>query len=276
MSTCTTCSAEFGPKFGRLVCAKCQKPFCAGHLVPSENASFHSKLMSTLHNGHGLCLECILQIWGKTDEDLKPPKGIVGRTKNNLNSAWSSLGSVVSRTPNRKQLVKIYDSTFESLNSSRAFAVFRHQKEITQDFIIKDLTTFARLYAVSQGRTTEKNFNLTDIYHLIDWLRSHPRIPNWAHGVTWSRLESSPAYFSQLSDVWHVAQTAILLSNPASATTYLVYHVGDRAMDQQIGKGLLSVGYDVAKDKLGLNINPKKALLCYLAGLFIIQLLQKR
>lgn len=242
----------------------------------SENASFHSKLMSTFSGGQGLCLDCILQVWGKTDEDLKEPKGILGRAKKNLGVARDSLSTIVLRNPNRNQLVKLYDSTFESLNYSRALAVFRHQADLSKDFIIKDLTAFARVYAVSQGRSTEKSFNLKDIYQLVDWMRSHPKIPEWAQGVTWGVIESSPAYFSHISDIWHVAQTAIALSNPATATASLAYHVSDRVFDQTIGKGLFSASYGSVKDKLGLNVNVKTALLSYFGGQFVLQLLKRR
>jgi hypothetical protein len=232
--------------------------------------------MSTFSGGQGLCLDCILQVWGKTNEDLAEPTGIVGRTKNNLGAAWTSLTTFIARTPDRTSLVKLHDSTFVSLNSSRALAIFRNQTNISQDFIIKDLTVFARVYAVSQGRSTEKNFNLTDIYHLVDWMRSHPIIPDWAHGVTWATIESSPAYLSHLSDIWHIAQTAIALSNPATAAVEVAYHLSDRALDQTTGKGIFSAGYEVAKDTLGLNVNFKAALLSYFGGQVVLQLLQRR
>lgn len=276
MTMCSTCSAKFGAKFKKYTCARCQKPFCAGHLVLSDNASFHSEIMSTFSGGHGLCLDCILEVWGKTNEDLQHPKGILGRTKAQISSGWKSLTSFISRSPNRTELIKLNDNTFEKLNAARSLAVLRHQADISQDQIIADLTLFARVYAVSQGRSTEKSFALTDIYHLVEWLRDHPSIPTWAHGVTWSLIESSPAYLDYLSDIWHLAQTAVALSNPAGAAVSVAYHVGDRTLDQTTGKSLFSTGYGTLKDKLGLNVNVKAALISYFGGQFVMQLLKKR
>jgi hypothetical protein len=131
---------------------------------------------------------------------------------------------------------------------------------------------FARVYAVAQGRSTERSIALSDVYHLVDWARSHPRIPSWAHQVQWSAIESSPSYMAFASDVWHVAQAAMALGSPAT----LAYHVADRLVDQVGGKGLAAGAYDLFKDKLGLNINVKDALLSYFAGLVILQLLRRR
>lgn len=272
MPTCKTCAAEFGAKFKRLLCSKCQGVFCAGHLLPSKSVAFHSKVVGKFASGQGVCLSCLLDIWGKTDEEVRDPRGILGRAAQRTKRLWGFVRGFSSRTPNRAEMVRFSDGAFEALNSSRALAVFRHQKDVSQAAIIQDLTVFARVYAVSQGRATEKSFSLADVYHLVDWMRSHPKIPGWAHGVNWSTIESSPAYFSYLSDIWHVTQTAISLSNPVSAG----YHVLDRVLDQTTGKGVFSTGYYAVKDKLGLNVNLKAALLSYLCGQFIIQGLKRR
>lgn len=276
MISCNICAAQFGPKFTLLVCSKCQLSFCTGHLILSQYAVFHSSITAQLREGHGLCVSCVLSIWGKTDEDLTPAKGILGRSKKGMTAAWDKTTSLLSREPLRVNLVKISEDSFSEFNTARAFAIFRNQAEVTQEFIVAELTEYARLFAVSQGRLTEKGFSLTDIYYLVDWLRTHPNLPNWSHGISWSLIESSPTYLSYVSDVWHVAQSAIALSNPATASATLAYHLGDRALDQKTGKGLFATGYETVKDKLGLNINPKKAILCYLAGLFVLQLLKRR
>lgn len=232
--------------------------------------------MTQLREGHGLCVSCILSIWKKTDSDLAPPQGIVGRSKKGLTTAWEKTTSLFSREPLNTDLVRLSEDTFATLNAARAFAIFRHQRDVTQEFIISELTEFARLYAVSQGRSTEKGFSLSDIYHLVDWLKTHPNLPDWSHGITWGLIEGSPSYLSYVWDVWHVAQSAIAMSNPATASATLAYHLGDRALDQKTGKGIFETGYETVKDQFGLNINPKKAILYYLAGLFVLQLLKRR
>jgi ABC-type enterochelin transport system ATPase subunit len=141
--------------------------------------------MSTFSGGHGLCLDCILEVWGITNENLQQPKGILGRTKAIISNSWKSLASLISSSSSRTDLIKLSDTSFEELNNARSLAVLRHQADISQDELIVDLTQFARVYAVSQGRTSEKNFALTDVYHLVDWMRTHPILPTWAHGVTW-------------------------------------------------------------------------------------------
>lgn len=272
MSQCKTCTAEFGVKFNRYVCARCQNGFCAGHLILSEYLTIRSDLMSTLKSGHGLCLECILEIWGKTDSDLEAPQGILGRLKKTCIVSWDSTTSIISNKPSKTDLIKLSDDAFESLNTARSLSILRHQKDDTEIDIIKDLRLFARIYSVSQGRTAEKNFALTDIYHIVDWMRSHPNIPNWAHGITWSTIESSPSYLDHISDVWHIVQVAITYSNPIS----VAYHATDRAINQATGKTLFSASYASVKDKLGLNINIKLALTSYFGGQLIIELLKKR
>lgn len=274
MTKCAACDAKFGPKFDQLACSKCQGSFCAAHLIPSQYISVHSLLTSQFGPGHGLCLDCILAIWGKEDADLKEPKGILGRAKENIKVAGEVLAS--AWRPGRSGLMKFSEKGFEALNEARAFAVFRHQKDIDQEFLIKDLTKFARVYAVANGRNSERNFNLKDIYHLVDWLRTHPRLPKWAQTVTWDLIESSPNCLSHLSDVWHVAQAAIAVATPGAALVGAGYHVADRAVDQYAGKGLAAFVYEKVKDSLGLNVNLKAALIYYFAGLFIIQLLAPR
>jgi hypothetical protein len=151
-------------------------------------------------------------------------------------------------------------------------AIFRHQKDVGYDFIIQELTTFARLYSISQGRKNEKDFCLRDVYRLVDWLRSHPTLPGWAHGVSWNTIESTPEGIPYFMDIWHVVGAAVALTNPATGLPWAAYHLGDRVIDQGTGSGIFMSLYNQLRDKLGLNINPQKALVSYLAGLFILQL----
>lgn len=277
MAACSACHAQFGPKFREYICSRCQSGFCAGHLIAIEHAKLHSKLMPALSGGQGLCLQCILDVWNKTDSDLAAsrPQGIAGRTRKNLSGAWSAIAGWLSSEPKRTSLIRLDDAAFESINSARALAVLRHQKDVTREDVIADLTQFARVYAVSQGRDTERSFALEDVYRLVDWMRSHPKFPSWAHGVTWSIIESSPSYMAHVMDIWHVAKTAIAFSNPVTAAATVVYQVGDRAVDQVKGKGIALTAYDAVKDKVGLNVNMKMAVFSFLGGLFVMQLLKR-
>jgi hypothetical protein len=63
-----------------------------------------------------------------------------------------------------------------------------------------------------------------------------------------------------------------LLAHPISAA----YHVGDRVVEQATGRSIFNNFYDKTKDKLGLNINPKMAIISYLSGLFILQLFKEQ
>ena len=272
MSSCATCGAAFGTKFSKFVCSGCGNEYCSAHLLESKHLQIDPAVQSQLSKGDGLCYECIFILWGKTDSDLQSPTGIAGRWRKGFLTLWEKTRSTLSKRPKKTDLVKINKNSFEGMNSNLAFAVFRHQKNIGYDFIIQDLTTFARLYSVSVGRKNEKDFCLKDVYRLIDWLRSHPTLPDWAHGVSWDTIESSPDGMSYVMDIWHVVGAAISLSNPATGLPWAAYHVSDRVVDQAAGGGIFLTMYDKLKDKLGLNINPKKALVSYLAGRFILQL----
>lgn len=275
MPTCVTCEAEFGIKFSKLICSKCRQEFCSAHLIEAKHLEISPSLQSSIQQGDGLCYQCIFLVWGKTDEQITSPNGIIGRVTSALIALWEKTKSAFSNEPQKTDLVKILTNSFDDINANRSLAIFRHQKNIEYDFIIQDLTAFSRLFAVSQGRKNEKDFCLNDVYRLIDWVRSHPILPNWAHGISWNTIESSPDGLAYIMDVWHVVGAAMTLANPATGLAWAAYHLGDRAVDQGTGRGIFSNVYDKLKSKLGLNINPSKALVAYLAGLFIIQLLNE-
>lgn len=277
MSSCTTCAAQFGVKFSRYQCLQCQKGHCVGHIIPSDQMKISPAVMQSVSGGgHGFCFDCILAIWGKDDEKIAAPVGILGRAKSSATRLWSQAKETIARQPGKLEALVVTDTCFEELNSARALAIFRNQTELEPERMEEDLKKFARIYAVSQGRTTERSISLLDVYQVMDWLRAHPLIPGFAHGLQWSTLESSPHHLALLTDAWRVAQSAIILSSPVPAAAALAYNVADRALDQMTGKSLASFGYASLKDKLGLNVNVKQALIYYFAGQFILQLLKRR
>lgn len=270
---CSACGATFGIKFEQYACCMCGSSFCSGDFLLSEWITVHHSLSAQFKSGHGVCLGCVLEVWERTDAHLSPPRGVLGRLLKRSREAWKGLrGVVLGRGMNQRPIEITNEDSFEKLNTAKALAVLRHQKDLTLEKLAKDLVLFARIYAISQKRENERSVALTDIYHLVDWIRAHPVIPDWAHGVQWSSIESTPGYLDYVSDVWHIAQAAISWSNPAT----VAYHVADRALDQVAGRGLGGTAYQMVKDRLGLNINVKAALLSYLAGLVILQLLMNR
>lgn len=272
MSECSTCNAKFGAKFTEYVCSVCNAKYCSAHLIEAKDIALDSSIQTEISLKDGLCHHCIFKLWGKADADLSAPKGILGRLSSSAKSLWDKLKSAFIDTQNKTGLVKISEGAFEKMNSNIALAVFRHQKDIELDSIVKELTTFARLYSVSHGRKNEKDFSLKDIYRLVEWLKTHPTLPGWSHDVTWNLIESGPSGISYLTDIWHVVGTAVSLSNPISAA----YHVSDRVVDQFSGRSIFENFYDKAKNTLGLNVNPKMAIVSYLSGLFILQLFKEQ
>jgi hypothetical protein len=272
MSACTTCNAQFGAKFTQYVCSICDRNFCSAHLIEAKDIVLDSSIQAEIVLKDGLCHHCIFKLWGKADDDLCAPKGIWGRLCVSMKVLWGKSKSLFSAAAEKTALVKISEGAFEKMNSNIALAVFRHQKDIGLDFIVRELTNFARLYSVSHGRKNEKDFSLKDVYRLVDWLKTHPTLPGWSHDITWDLLESGPSGISYLTDIWHVVGTAVSLSNPISAA----YHVGDRVIEQTTGRGIFENLYINTKDKLGLNVNPKMAIVSYLSGLFILQLFKEQ
>ena len=269
---CSTCSAEFGIKFDKLVCSCCENVFCTGHFVKAKYLKIDKSIQSELPLADGLCYQCIFQVLGKADSVSASSKGVIGRITNILDSLWKKTKSTFSNALQKTDLIKISADSFEDINSSRSWSIFRHQQDVGYDFIIKDMTAFARLISINQGRKNEKDFSLNDIYRLIDWLKSHPNLPNWTHHLTWNSIESTPDGLAYFMDVWHVIGAVVCLSNPATGYPLAAYHLGDRLVDQGTGKGIFELMYSKIKWELGLNINTHKALVSYLAGLFILQL----
>lgn len=272
MTECATCNAKFGVKFTEYICSVCNSKFCSAHFIEAKDLELDSSIQSSITLNEGLCHHCIFKIWGKSDEDLRAPKGIWGRLSTSAKSLWDKSSSIFSDAPKKTELVKISGAAFEKANSNISLAILRHQKDIDLSFIVKELTNFARLYSVSHGRISEKDFSLKDVYRLVDWLKTHPTLPSWSHDLTWEIIESGPSGISYLTDIWHVVGTAVSLSNPISAA----YHVGDRVVEQTTGRGIFENFYAKSKDTLGLNVNPKMAIVSYLSGLFILQLYKEQ
>ena len=81
------------------------------------------------------------------------------------------------------------------------------------------------------------------------------------------RVEGQPEH-------WELAaySRVVPLSNPASGVPWVAYHLGDRIVEQKTGDGLFMAAFNKFSDRLGLNVNPKKALVVFLAGLFLLKL----
>ena len=275
MSACTICNARFGIKFNKFVCSLCEKEYCSAHLIKSKYLELAPSVRDQFSLNDGLCHQCIFTLWGKANTDLDSPKGVSGRLATVLKLLWVKTKSRLSNKPLKTDLVKISEDSFEDMNSNRAWIILKHQEDVGYDFILEDLTTFARLYAVSQGRKCEKDFSLKDVYQLVDWLKRHPKLPNWLHRMKWKTIESGPDGISYIQDIWHLVSAAVALTNPATGLPWAAYHLGDRVVEQQTGSGTFKTLYNKLKDKFELNLNPKKALVSYLAGLFILQLYSK-
>jgi hypothetical protein len=276
-SACTACGASFGVKFAQYTCVVCGGEFCAGDLFPSHHTRMHSDLRAPYAGERrGTCIECVLSVWGKSEEKLIRPRGLGGRMRRQATNGWEWVRAKLPGQRRREDLLAVDEQAFSDLNWEKSLSVARHQKDMSQEEIASSLVLFARVYAVSQGRESERSISLQDIYALVAWVRTHPRIPQFVHGIQWSTIESTPAYLNYISDAWHIANAAIALSNPVIGAAKVLYHVADRAVDQVADKGLFGGFYDLVKDRLGLNVNPKSALLSYLAGLMILQLLKNR
>jgi hypothetical protein len=274
---CSACGALFGIKYSEYTCVVCGGGFCAGDLFQTQQTRLHSHLQAMFTGARrGICIGCVLRVWGKSDDQLAPAKGLFGRWRRQAEAAWKWIKEKLPGQQRPYDLLSVNQAAFAELNWEKALAVARHQKDMSKEDIAHSLVKFARVYAVSQGRDSERSIALRDIYALIEWVQTHPKIPGFVHSIKWSTIESTPGYLSYFSDAWHIANAAIALSNPLAGAAKALYHVADRAVDQVADKSLFSGFYDLVKDKLGLNVNPKNALLSYLAGLMILQLLMRR
>lgn len=276
MTTCASCSAQFGYKFSDYKCMHCQERFCSSHLVPTEFLKIDGRLSAAFAGGGaGMCTQCILVVWEKSDAHLEAPKTLSDRARVGFDTAWRAVWSTIGRAPSGTELLQLDQHAFEHLNTSLAFGILRRHSDVEQSTLVAELTVFARLYAVSQGRSGERSICLKDVYALVDWLRTHPQMPDWAQEIRWSMLESSPGYLSYFTDVFRMAQIA-LAATPAGAAAKAGYVVADEVVTRSTGKGLLSNFYSYSKDSLGINVNLRSALISYFAGEFIMQLLMDR
>lgn len=257
---CHTCDAEFGIKFDGMTCSYCGHIFCKGHLIENEMLAIDKLSHNNLELKDGICFKCLFNQWGVDEQ----PTGIFERwVRRPIINKWHYLFN----KPNKTELVKVEESSLKEINSRRAWAIFKHQKEITLEKVIQDAREYAKLVAICKGRKNEKDVTLKDVYKFIEWIKNHPNLPNWAHGISWHWIESAPAGIEYIMDAWHVFSAAVATTPPVA-----IYHVSDRVFEQISGRGAASHIYEKSKDKLGLNFNLKMAVVSYMAGRFILQI----
>lgn len=274
MKNCHSCSAEFGIKFESHLCLSCQKVYCKAHLLPIQNLKIHQTLMQSWSGGDGLCFSCIFRIWECDEQALAQPRGMFGRMKQLASGAIDSAARFTGLQGDPKELLSIDSTTFPDFSRARAFAVLRHQRSLTNDEIMGDLAEWAKLYAITQGRSTERELCLNDLFHLVDWLRTNPPFPKFLLGLNWSTLERSPQYMALASDVFHITRGTLAIMS--GGTVEVAYRVTDRAIEHLTGKSSTEFAYDKIKHRLGMNVNLRSFILYWFVGQIILQLLSKR
>ena len=256
-SNCNACNASFGLKFDNLTCSFCGRLFCAGHLISNEDFVLNNA--SADFSGSGICFDCLFKQWN-IDEKAN---GFMDRW---IKRPFNKLISYVSNQPKPTEQIKISHTSLVKINRNIAWSIFMHQQEITLEDVFQNARSYAKLVSVNRGRNNERDVSLNDLYKFIDWIKSHPNLPDWIHDITWHKLESVQGGAGYVMDIWHVFFAAVA-SNPVTA----IYHVGDRIVEQQTGKGLFTHVYQKTKNGMGLNINIRMAIIYYLAGCFIFK-----
>lgn len=272
---CICCGAKFGPKFERFTCAHCQGDFCEGHIITREYLRIDNDVKVSIGPNGGLCYSCLFLLWGKADSSFSETVGLGARLKKATLGGWDWLKRQTGFSKAPTERITVLPGALDKMAVTRAWAVFKHQQDLPYDFLTRDMAVFARMVAVSCGRASEHDLTLNDVYRLTDWLRSHPNIPYWLQGFSWNTIEDTKLGAAYFWDVWHVASAAVALSNPSSGLPWVAYHLSDRIVEEKTGNGLLLAAYEKMRDRLGLNINPKKAVAVYLAGHFILQLYRR-
>jgi hypothetical protein len=168
MRHCQACSAEFGVKFAAYRCLSCQHEHCKAHLIPVQNLRIDQSLMQAWHGGAGLCSKCILRTWGSDDDALRAPRGMFGRFRQIVGTSLGGAARLAGLRRDPKALLAIDSTTFADFSRARAFAMLRHQRVPTNEEIMRDLADWARLFAITQGRGTERELCLNDVFHLVD------------------------------------------------------------------------------------------------------------
>lgn len=274
MSNCQTCSAEFGVKFASYRCLSCQNEHCKAHLIPVQNLKIHQSLMQTWQGGAGLCFTCIFRTWGSDSATLRTPRGMLGRLRQVAENTIDGAARLTGIRKDPKSLLSIDSATFADFSRSRAFAMLRHQRVPTNEEIMMDLANWARLFALTQGRSTERELCLNDVFHLVDWLRKEPPFPKMLLGLNWSTVERSPQYMALAADVLHVTRGAFAMMS--AGTAEVAYRVTDRAIEHFTGKSSIEFAYDKLKHRLGVNLNLRVFIIYWFVGQIILQLLARR
>ena len=265
MGSCCICEAEFGIKFKQKVCSQCKRTFCEGHIISNDLLSV-TESYKYVCGLDGICYQCLLYIYEKTDKHVAPAKGPFGRTKDML---LRFKKYIFNKDPRKN--VTIAKDAFQDIISKKSYVIFIHNRSISTDFIIKDLGILARVYAINMGRSGEKAISLKDIYRVVDWIRYHPKLPKFVQGITWQTLENVSVAADYMQDIWHITGGVIALANPAVGFPWAAYHLGDRAIDQVEGKGL----FGWTADKIGVNINIKIAISYWIIGNSLLKLYEK-
>lgn len=268
MKSCSVCEASYGIKFSEFTCSLCENSFCKAHII-NKKFLIYEKIFNKIKNNDGVCYTCLLKHYRKDDEYIEKPKGITGRLKNIFKQ------TIYIFKDNPLDLIKIKNSAFVDIVEEKSSAMLLHQKNISEDFIINDLSIFARIYAVNIGLKNERDICLNDIYRVIGWLKSHPKIPRFFSNISWNTIENTSHGIDIIKDVWHITSVALTLSNPASSIIYTSYHIGDRIADQFHGKGIPEMIDESILGKIGANINIKSSFYYWLAGNIILRLYKK-
>ena len=256
------------------MCLSCQNAYCKAHLLPIQNLNIHQSLMKSWSGGDGLCFSCIFRVWQCDDQALALPRGMFGRLRQIAGAAFDGASRFTRMQTDPKTLLSIDYTTFAEFSRARAFAVLRHQRVLTNEEIMQDLASWARLYAITQGRSTERELCLNDLFHMVDWLRTKPPFPKFLLGLNWSTLEQSPQYMALATDVFHVTRGTLAIMS--GGTAEVAYRVTDRAIEHFTGKSSTEFAYDKIKHRLGMNVNLRSFILYWFVGQIILQLLARR
>lgn len=280
MESCYSCNAKFGKKFDALRCSLCGQKFCRGHLIKTDQIVYHKTIIPTLQpERDGVCIGCLLQTWQKNDESMQAPTGMFSRVIKQVKDSTNTLANFTGMQVDPLEKIKLVTNAGAQIVSEKTWMVFLHQQNWTKEAILQNLIEIARIQAISTGRRNERDFCLSDVYKVVEWMKSHPVLPNFAHNISWDFIERTPQGLAIVTDAWHLTFTALAFTNPVTGTieaAKITYHMGDRVVDQATGKSLMDHAYDGILSKIGLNFNPIKAITVYIAGNMILQLYSER
>jgi hypothetical protein len=253
-----------------LTCSVCGRTFCGAHAFLHGEFEQHGSSSPAVKDSC-LCVACLATIWEEPDG---PPRSIGGVLKR----AWLATRRLFTGDPKKKLTLR--PGVLEAWLGRKTTTVLKHDRDVTLAYVMDDLAEFARVYAREQGRGGLTDLNLKDLYRLIDWVREHPAIPSFVHEVRWSSVETTSAGMGLVLDAFRVllavkSSGSLLVAFSANSAVETAYLTGTLASQEVTGKSLAGHLYDSVFAKAGLNLNPKRAFVHWLAGRLVVELYRR-